>query len=99
MRSRTANSTAAARRRDMDYGKEIAAGPGRGAAAAGEDGNCTAYLADRATLDGKLLPPLKAVRQSPSAADEATLAEQIRAEHDAGERSLKDAVRRFRKCS
>src|SRR4051812_3559894 len=79
-------------------GEESAAGPWQGTAAAGEYDNETAELADPEVLEGELLPPLKALRQHLSIADEVALGEQIRAEHEADERSLNDAVKHFRRC-
>src|SRR4051795_7432257 len=49
-------------------------------------------------LKGELLPPPKAIRTRMTPAEEAALGEQIRGDHEAGERSLKDAVKHFRRC-
>ena len=49
--------------------------------------------------DGEVIPPTRGLAiGSPDDAERTALAERIRAEHDAGERSLKDAVAHFRKC-
>ena len=45
-----------------------------------------------------MIPPTRNLATAPDDAKHAALAARIRAEHDAGERSLKDAVTHFRKC-
>jgi hypothetical protein len=75
----------------------IAAGPGKGAAA-GEDANHITIAADPVAIDGEVLAPARAVRRHLSNSEEDALGEQVRAEHEAGEKSLKEAVAHFRKC-
>ena len=78
--------------------EEGAAGPGQGAAAGEDAAHLSGDRAEDEGLDGELLPPARAVRRHLSGAEAADLGERIRGEHEAGERSLKDAVKHFRRC-
>ena len=63
------------------------------------DNRLPVLAAEIEALDGELMPPPKQVaRERLSGPDEDKLGELIKAEHEAGERSLKDAVKHFMKC-
>jgi hypothetical protein len=79
-------------------GEEVARRPWQ-ADRAGEDiEDYTRIVAADQALDGEVLPPTKIPRPVMSAADETALSERIRAEHEAGARALKEAVKHFRRC-
>jgi hypothetical protein len=79
-------------------GEEVARQPWQ-ANRAGEDiESYTRTVASDQALDGEVLSPTKIPRPVMSAADETVLGARIRAEHEAGERSAKEAVRRYRRC-
>ena len=63
------------------------------------DNRLPVLAAEIEAMDGELMPPPKRVaRERLSGSDEDKLGELIKAEHEAGERSLKDAVKHFMKC-
>jgi hypothetical protein len=53
---------------------------------------------DVPALDGELIPPSRTLRRIYSTAEEIDLGGKIRAEHEAGERAAKEAVKHFRRC-
>ena len=63
------------------------------------DNRLPVLAAEVEALDGELMaPPRRVARERLSGPDEDKLGDLIKAEHEAGERSLKDAVRHFMKC-
>lgn len=53
---------------------------------------------DLPALDGELIPPTRAVKRHYSNAEEIEFGSRIRAEHEAGERAAKEAVRHWRRA-
>jgi hypothetical protein len=70
---------------------------GKAAGAGWDRSSDSPIVSDDRGLDGEILPPVRLTRVDLSTAEKHALVEQIRAEHETGERSLKEAVRHFRK--